>query len=258
MNYGLYVSAGGMRAQEARQAVVTNNLANSKTVGFKRDLAMIQARANAAYEDPRMRGYRMPPFSDQGGGVTLQSGGIDLTQGMLETSRSATDVALQGRGFFTVGGKGSETHGGKLLTRDGRFLKAADGSLVTADGGRPVLDDAGQPIVLNPNLGVTIDENGVIRQGEGAGVKLGVVDVKDPRKIVKLGQNLLTTSEAADVVEAKSDTQVLQYHTEASSVDPTAEIVNIMEGMRAFEANARMISYTDQTMSQLNTVGRVA
>jgi flagellar basal-body rod protein FlgF len=92
----------------------------------------------------------------------------------------------------------------------------------------------------------------------GSPVKLGVVDVTDARHIMKLGHDVMTVTGPDALVPASPDTRVLQGQLEASAVDPMVEMVNMLEGQRAFEANARMISYQDSTMAQLNMVGRVA
>ena len=81
MLYGLYLSAAGMQAQETRQSVISNNIANAETTGFKRDLAVMQARANAVHEDSSMMKYSIPVLKDQGGGVNIAGLGMDLTQG---------------------------------------------------------------------------------------------------------------------------------------------------------------------------------
>ena len=258
MNYGLYLSAAGLQAQQVRQNVISNNMANAQTPGFKRDLMVMRARANAAIEDPRMAAYREPILQDQGGGVFASGNGVDLSQAMLEKTGNATDMALDGRGFFTVRGE----NGAKLLTRDGRFLLNQDGQLVTANGGRAVLDAAGQPITLQPTLPVHVDQSGLITQGNtaaggGDGLKLGIVDVKDSRQLIKLGGNLMQVKDPTAMAAAGSETRVKQGEIETSGVEPMTEMVALMEGQRAFEANAKMISYQDQTMSQLNTIGRV-
>ena len=255
MNYGLFLSAMGAKAQMDRQAVISNNLANSNTTGFKRDLMAMQSRLNAAYEDPKMFPFRLPVVKDQGGGVLPVGDGIDLSQSELENSANPTDVALNGRGFFTVAGDNGE----KLLTRDGHFLIDQSGKLVTASGNRAVLDITGQPITLTPGLPLTVSPDGTISQGQdaaGGGVKLGLANVADSRQLIKLGSNVMRAS--GDLAQVPADTQVMQYKLEASGVEPMAEIVNMMEGQRAFEANTRMMSYQDTTLSQLNTVGRVA
>ncbi len=257
MNYGLYISAAGLRAQDARQSVIANNIANANTAGFKRDLVMMRSRANAVDEDPAMARYRLPVLENQGGGVNAVGGGIDLTQGHFNSTGNPTDLALDGKGFFTIQG----ADGQKLLTRDGSFQLNQDGRLVTANGGYAVLNDGGSPIVLDPKMGITVGSQGEIMQRDslaGGGAKLGIVNVSDPRQIIKLGRNLMTVRNPDALTAVPPQTVVLQGHLEDSDVDPTTEMVNMISGMRAFEANAKMISYADTAMSELNTVGRVA
>jgi flagellar basal body rod protein FlgG len=261
MQYGLYLSAAGLQAQQARQNVLSNNIANAQTAGFKRDLATMQARANAVVEDPRMAPYALPVVKDQGGGVFLAGAGIDLTPASLEKTGNRTDVALDGHGFFTVQG---DKPGEKLLTRDGRFLLNRENVLVTANGGRPVLNAEGEPIKLVPSLPITISAKGRISQGDvdggggGGGVQLGLVDVPDARRLVKLGANVLTVDRPSALAELPALTSVQQGALEHSGVEPITEMVQMMEGQRAFEANARLITFQDQTLQQLNTIGRVA
>src|ERR1035437_8784470 len=100
MLYGIYLSASGMQAQEKRQDIITNNLANANTNGFKRDLALVRARNSAAYEDPTMSQYRTGMLAHQGGGVLVEGGGVDLSQASLQHTGINTDLALEGRGFF--------------------------------------------------------------------------------------------------------------------------------------------------------------
>jgi len=260
MIYGLYLSAAGLQAQQARQEVLSNNIANAGTHGFKRDLAVMRARANAVDEDPSMAGYRLPIFDKQGGGVFPVNGGIDLSPASLDKTGNATDVALTGPGFFTVQG---DKPGQKLLTRDGRFLLNNDGDLVTAGDNRAVLNADGEPIKLNPALKVVITPNGRITQADAAGngaagVQLGVVNVSDPRSLRKVGSNLLTTTSPEALTSLPANSKVQQGYLEASGVEAIVEMVNMMEGQRAFEANARMITFQDQTLQQLNQIGRVA
>ncbi len=259
MLVGLYMSAAGLQAQEYRQTITANNLANSQTTGFKRDLAMVQARQNAFREDPSMASYRFPAppaLLNQGGGVSVLPSIMEMSQGMLQQTGNKTDLALEGQGFFTIQGA---TAGQQQLTRDGRFLINNDGTLVTANTGRPVLDASGQKITLNPQLPVFVSSNGQITQTTdgSAGVQLGIVELTDPSKLQKLGGNALAATDPAALTPAKS-TIVRQGSLEASSVDPITEMINMMEGQRVFEANAKMISMQDQTLTELNTIGRVA
>jgi flagellar basal-body rod protein FlgG len=256
MNYGLYLSAAGLRAQDVKQSVIANNLANANTTGFKRDLVLMQTRANAVVEDPRMAGYRVPVVCNQGGGVNPVGGGIDLSQGLFKATQSNTDLALDGKGFFTVRGADNQ----KLLTRDGSFIINNDGNLATASGGHLVLDESGQPIALTPGLPIHVSSKGEVMQSDSlsSGVKLGIVDVTDAKQLIKQGGNLMTVRDSVSLAPIPAETVVLQGHLEESGVDPTVEMVNMLAGMRVFEANAKMISYADTSMAQLNNVGRVA
>jgi len=254
MNYGLYLSAAGAKAQLDRQAVITNNLANANTSGFKRDLVVMQSRMNAAYEDPRMAAYRLPIVKDIGGGVDAMGDGIDLSQSTIEETGNPTDLAISGRGFFMVQGENGE----QLLTRDGRFMLDQDGHVLTvAAGNRPVLSKDGSPLVVDPNQKLRIDPDGTVWEGgQITDKKLALTDVSDPRYLVKVGGNLLKNNGTLKPVSV--DTKMLQYKLENSGVDPMQEIITMMEGQRAFEANTKMMQFQDTTLSQLNTVGRVA
>src|SRR5438105_2371537 len=117
MIYGLYLSATGVLANSYRQDVIANNLANSETVGFKKDLALFQQRGTEAQE----RGT--PDESSRlleglGGGLLAAPTSMDLSQGDLEHTGNPLDVGLEGPGFFAV----KESDGATRLTRDGRFM----------------------------------------------------------------------------------------------------------------------------------------
>ncbi len=107
---------------------------------------------------------------------------------------------------------------------------------------------------------MTIAGDGTISQRDQGlgGVKLGMADVKDQKDLMKLGGNLLSVSKPESLTEVPAGTQVRQFHVEQSGVDPVVEMVNMLEGQRAFEANAKMISYQDTTLQELNTIGKVA
>jgi flagellar basal body rod protein FlgG len=252
------MSAAGLQAQEYRQSITTNNLANAQTAGFKRDLALVQSRLNAFRENPALASLAPldnPALLDQGGGVGVLPAVIDLSQGNLQPTGNQTDLALQGAGFFTVRNADGKT----ALTRDGRFTINSEDMLVTATGGHSVLDASGQPIKLNPQLPIAVDSHGVISQGSdgSAGVALGLQEVTNPQALEKLGGNLLAAPPEA-LRAASADTTVRQGYVESSTVDPVIEMVNMMEGQRIFDANAKLITMQDQTLAQLNTLGKVA
>jgi flagellar basal body rod protein FlgG len=253
MNNGLYISAMGLQVQQYRQTVVANNLANIGTVGFKRALANTQARATAAIEDPRMGAYAQDPiYSQLGGGVWAQQSAFDWSQGNLMAGTSKTDMAIKGEGFFSV----KDPSGAKLLTRNGQFDLSPDGALVTKQG-YSVLDSSGEPITVNPAIPVAVKENGDIVQAGQTVATVGILNINDTAGLEPVGQNTLRVRQGYKTLPAESAV-IKQGFLEQSGVEPMTEILSMMEGQRAFEANARLITMQDQMMSQLNTVGRVA
>lgn len=255
MLYGLYMSAGGLQMQEYRQSVLANNLANAQTVGFKRDLAMAQARLNPAAEIPELAGYRQGIRGQQGGGVWALPTGIDLSQGSLQKTDSDFDVAIDGAGFFMVQGANPSE---EALTRDGRFLINDQGLLAMAATGRPVLGADGKPIKLERNQNIIISTRGEIEQNGTVVGQLAVMNVKNAGDLQKLGSNLLAVREGSSMQPATVATQIRQGYIEESGVDPMTEMVQMLEGQRAFEANAKMIQYQDQMLGMLNGVGKIA
>lgn len=253
MIYGLYLSATGVLTNSYRQDVIANNLANSETVGFKRDLALFHERLTEA------RQRRLPPGSSDpllellGGGTLASPTQIDPAQGELEPTGNNLDLAIQGKGYFQVslGGK-------KSLTRDGRFQVDSSGYLTLADsGGHRVLDPDGRPILLDSRLPTTIGTDGQITQGGKPVSRIGVFDVPDASRIDKLGGNLLSYPEMQKLAPAANATLRSEF-VERANVDPATELSQLMETQRQLEANANMIRYQDQTLSRLvNEVGKI-
>ncbi|MGD9128344.1 MAG: flagellar hook basal-body protein, partial [Planctomycetia bacterium] len=159
MSYGLYISAEGANAQSRRLEVIANNLANIDTVGFKKDLAVCQAR----FAEGVQEGLELPWMGglvDQGGGIKLKQTATDFSEGRLKETHRKLDMAIQGEGFFQIQ-KDGETY----LTRAGNFDLTSDGQLVTAQG-YPVLNNEGTPIRIDPTEGEwQINDQGMIDQG---------------------------------------------------------------------------------------------
>jgi flagellar basal-body rod protein FlgG len=128
---------------------------------------------------------------------------------------------------------------------------------VTLDG-RAVLGTDGNPVQIKGTGPITIDGTGAISQGGAVVAKLGLADVNDPRQLVKIGDNLLAADDPQALRDVPAKTVVRQGRIESSGVDPMAEMVNMMEGQRAFDANAKMISYQDTMLQEVNTIGKVA
>jgi flagellar basal-body rod protein FlgF len=256
MIYGLYLSAAGVMSSSYRQDVIANNLANSETIAFKRDLPLFHERLTAAQEyhgarnsDPLMEGL--------GGGLLASPSLVDTTSGDLEDTGNPLDVAIQGSGFFAVDNPGQpdQAH----LTRNGRFILDRQGNLVLSDmSGHKVLDVDGKPIQLAPGQQVIVKANGSIVTRDGEEVaRLGVFDVPHPEKLAKAGATLLNYPDRKELTA--SDSIVRGEFIERSNVDPTTEMAELMDAQRQLEANANMIHYQDSTLQLLcNSVGKIS
>lgn len=256
MNYGMHISASGMAANMARQDVLSNNLANASTVGFKPDVLSIRQRDPARVEDRLMSLPSNELLERLGAGVMPMATSVDLTQGALEMTGSELDVGLEGTGFLVVrAGPGAE---GLRVTRDGRLATASDGTLVTANEGLTVLGEGGQPIRVDRRVAMRIDADGVIRQdGEEVG-RLQVSDAANPRRLVKAGANLLRAAEGSGLELAPSGARVRQGHVEGSATNAIDTMMKITDASRAVQANSRIIGIIDDLMdAAVNRLGRV-
>jgi flagellar basal body rod protein FlgG len=254
MLYGLYLSATGVITSAYRQDVIANNLANSETTGFKRDLATFYQRPTADQENPLLAQFSSKMLDKIGGGTFASPTQADTTQGTLEPTGNNLDAGILGPGFFTVAGQ----DGQERLTRDGRFRIDRNGRLtLSTDQANPVLNSNGQPIVLDPTQPTRFDVTGRIYQGNQLAGQLGFVDITDPSKLTKQGGSLFGYDPANGLRPALGEIQ--DGFTERSNVDPAPELTQLMDAQRSLEANANMIHYQDQMLGDLvNTVGKVS
>jgi len=253
MIYGLWQSAAGLQAQEYRQAIIANNLANAETPGFKADRIAFQERLNAASARSDLSA-RHPALEAMTGGVFETPVYTDFSQGGLIPSNSSLDVAVDGSGFLTV-----QSRDGLRYTRDGRLMVDSTGRLVHAATGDAVLGADGQPIVLEPGSTepIHIDETGQVRQGRQGAGQLALVDFADHQQLQKVGGNVYAADAGAQRVEAHG--LIKQSAYEASGVEPITTLVEMIETTRAYEANARLISLQDESLGRaVSELGRVA
>ncbi|HEV8379334.1 MAG TPA: flagellar hook basal-body protein [Tepidisphaeraceae bacterium] len=251
MNYGLYLSAMGVLANSQRQDVIANNLANSETVGFKKDLALFQEQRTEA----QIRGRSASRESNElleplGGGLVPSGTTLDLSQGPIESTSNPLDVAILGDGYFAV------RNGDRLmLTRAGRFQVDRNG-ILTTDAGHAVLSEKMSSITLAPGA-VDIGKDGTITQNGKTVGRLGVFSVPDPKLIAKRGANLMSYPDIERSLKA-SDAQLRNEALEQANCEPTTELAALMDTQRQLEANANMIRYQDQMLNRLvNDVAKI-
>jgi flagellar basal-body rod protein FlgF/flagellar basal-body rod protein FlgG len=243
MPYGLYISAEGAQAQTQRLDIIANNIANVDTVGFKRDLAVMQSRYSQAIES----GLASPGASAQsdiGGGVQFRESVTDFSPGPLRKTGNPTDVALHGDGFFVVR-KGQE----RLLTRAGNFRLKASGELVTQQG-YPVLSEDNTPITLNPDGGPwEVDSSGNVNQS-GNQQPLQIARPASLGDLSKIGENLFRPLGSVRPL-APSDRAVAGGYLEMSSVQPTTEMTTMIETSQLIEANINVMKAHNEMLSNL-------
>jgi flagellar basal-body rod protein FlgF/flagellar basal-body rod protein FlgG len=247
MPYGLYLAADGANVQSKRLEMLANNLANVDTVGFKRELAMFQARASEAQAqglDRRGTGT----INDLPGGVQFFETVTDHSAGPLKHTGMPTDVAILGDGFFQV-----EKDGERYLTRAGNFSVNARGQMFTQNG-EQVLTSNGAPVVVDLELGPAgIAEDGVVYQfsPEGSRVDVSEVGVVRPASLgdlVKRGENRFFPLSPVAVVPPEQR-RLRGGYLETSGVQPTTEMMHLIEATRAMEMNVNMIRNHDQMLS---------
>jgi len=243
MPYGLYISAEGAQVQTKRLEVIANNIANVDTVGFKRDLAVVQSR----YAEAIQRGIDSPgsgSINDIGGGVQFRQTATDFSQGPLRKTGNPNDVALQGDGFFVVQ-KGQE----RLLSRAGNFRLTSNGELVTQEG-YPVLGEGNSHITVSPTAGPwVIDSSGAVFQS-GSRQELQIVKPSSPSDLVKVGENLFRPSSDFRPV-APSERNVAGGSLEGSAVQPTTEMTALIETSRLVEANINVMKTHNEMIQGL-------
>jgi flagellar basal-body rod protein FlgF len=242
MPYGLYIAAEGAYSQSKRMEVLANNLANVDTPGFKRDLALCQAR----YAEEISRGldhHGSGTINDIGGGVWLNRTATDHSQGTLKHTDIATDMAVNGDGYFVV-----QKDGQNYLTRAGNFLMTNAGALVTQTG-MPVMSDGGTPVVINPETPWRVSPDGAIEQ-DGGKTYLALVQPPSKGDLVKHGENLFQSITAPAPVPPELR-NVRGGFLEMSGVRPTLEMLELIETSRAFEMNVSMIRNHDSMLNSL-------
>lgn len=254
MDYGLQISASGALTSMHAQDVLTNNLANINTTGFKPLMTGTMFREAARIED------NLPHLSSNallerlGSGVFSAPESIDFAQGPLESSSSEFDVAIQGEGFFIVGDPGNPA-----LTRDGRFTLNSDNQLVMASTGTPVLDERQNPIPINPQLGpVAISSDGVISQNGNAVARLGIHDVPDRSILAPIGGGKYAAKTGAPLTLTEASGQVRQYMLEGSGSNEIDALMKIQSASRRAQSNIGMIDMQNRLItSAINTFGRI-
>lgn len=255
----LNIAATGMQAQQTQVDVISHNLANMTTTGYKRNRAEFQ---DLIYEDLR----RVGTNSSEAGtvvptgvqiGLGVKTGAVSRSheQGTLTNTSNPLDLAIQGRGFFRV----ELPTGDFAYTRNGQFQLSPEGEIVTVDG-----------YIVSPNIAVpedavsvSINPEGQVQamvSGQVAPVDLGQLDLVNfinPAGLDAAGDNLYLETEASgDAIVGLAGEEgfgrLSQGFLEASNVNPVTEITNMIVAQRAYEMNSKVITASDEMLRSLS------
>ena len=257
MDASMWVAKTGLDAQQTRMSVISNNLANVNTTGFKRDRATFE---DLLYQTVRRAGGQTTANTQAPTGLMLGTGTRILStekihaQGNLIQTQNALDLALEGEGFFQV----LQPDGTLGYTRDGSFNMTANGEVVTSMG--LLLQPA---IVIPPNASsITVGNDGTVSVslfggGEQAIGNIQVARFVNAAGLEPIGQNLYkeTAGSGAPVLlQPGTDAagQLMQGALEASNVNVVEEMVNMIETQRAYEVNSKAISSVDGMLRFIN------
>lgn len=243
MPYGVYLSASGANAQSHRLEVLSSNLANVDTPGYKPQETVLQARFAeliAQGEVPSGNGGA----DDIGGGVTIQPNQTKFSVGALKPTGRETDFAINDDSSFFVVQRDNE----QLLTRAGDFSVNSRGRLINQTGDEVLATD-GNPIQLSPGQPFRVAPEGRIVQG-ATSFELMLGRPKSLGDVTRVGANTFKPLADFDLVP-RDDRQVVAGMLEQSAVSPTNAMMELIETSRVYEANVRMIQTQDSVMGTL-------
>ena len=254
---GLFTAYTGMSNEQKRLDIVANNLANSATVGYKKDSVTNQAfddvltikiKDNSEAYNDRPIGYMSP-------GVKIGEVYTSFEQGSLRQTENPYHLALQGEGFFQLAVTDSEGNTNTRYTRNGTFVLASDGHIVDNDGNR-LMGENGEIVVPQNTVDIVVDEAGNIYSDGILVDTLAIANFEDYNFLIKHADTMFEAVEGA--IEVDSTAAVVQGYMEQSNVNVVSEMVDMIAITRAYEANQKVIQSIDRTLDLAsNSVGKV-
>lgn len=252
---GLYTAYTGMRTQQDRMDAISNNLANVDTAGYKKDQVVLSSfKEVLTYKinDPeRVSSQQIGKMSL---GVNVDEVYTDHMQGSLKQTDESLDIALQGQGMMKVGQLNADGSMNEKYTRDGSLNLDQEGRLVTNDGLFVLNEEGG--IITSDSYNVRINKDGSIYANETNIGKIQLVGIEDMKSLRKEGASLFIGTEAT--VETAFEGTVEQGFLETSNTNSIEEMINMINVMRTYESNQKVIQTYDTTMDKVvNSVGTI-
>lgn len=255
---GLYTAYTGMLHEQHRMDVMTNNMANATTNGFKKEGATSQSFDSVlAYKikDTSQAGNMPKRIGNMSLGVKIGENYVDYSEGPIKETGNILDLALSSNGFFTIEFTNKAGETSTKYTRDGNFTMTSQGYLVTQDGDF-VLGDNGRRIRLDTTLDIGIDRLGNIYQDGELVSTLQITDFEDYNYLERYGENYFEAVDGARTIDA--DTEVYSGYLELANMSVVTEMVNMIAIQRQYEANQKVITTYDSTLEPaVNQTGKV-
>lgn len=255
---GLYTAWTGLVNEQNRMDIMTNNLANASTVGYKKEGATSQSfddvltvkikDASVGLANVQRSGIRNP-------GVKIGENYVDYSQGSFRETGNTYDMALEGEGFFAIEFTNKAGETSTMYTRAGQFTLNKDGYLVTQEGDY-VLDADNKRIKLDTLKDTDITVDGRISQDGQAIAQIQVADFEDYDYLEKYGETYYRPIEGAELTEGTAT--VRAGYLEMANVQVVSEMVNLISITRAYESNQKIIQTYDGSLDiAVNQLGKI-
>ena len=266
---GLWTAASGMTSQQLNVDTISNNLANVNTTGYKKETTNFKSLLYANMQGPNVGGGQAPTSMQVGHGVRALPNSRNYGMGILQETGNGTDMALEGKGFFTVA-KGEQT----TYTRDGSFRIAlvdeSNYALVTADGD-PVLSTDDESILIGTEVPVDKvmfgKDGSVYYIDPETNTRMDIAQIKlvqfaNTEGLEAIGSNLYVQTPASGepLVEGEDEglvrSSIRTGYLEGSNVQVAEEMVKLIVAQRAYELNSTAIKTVDSMLQQANELKR--
>ena len=255
---GLYTAYTGMLNEQNRMDIMTNNLANASTVGFKKEGSTSQSFDDVLtvkIKDSSIGLQNVQKLGVKNPGVKIGENYTDYSQGSFRVTGNTYDLALSGQGFFAIEFTNKAGETSTKYTRAGQFTLNKDGYLVTQEGDY-VLDTQNRRIRLNTLQEATINSRGSIIQNNREVAQIQVADFENYDYLEKYGETYYQPIEGAELIDGEAE--VKSGYLEMANVQIVSEMVNLISITRAYESNQKIIQTYDNTLEIAATqLGRV-
>ncbi len=253
---GLYTAAVGMMTQMNRMDVISNNIANVNTTGFKRDQTAVRSFSEELGK--RLNDSSDIPYSRKVGNLSMGSFVDDIytdfSNGSFRNTGGPLDLAISGSGFFSIQTTNADGDQSEKYTRDGAFTMLEDGTLTTLNGDS-VMGQNG--VITIPEGIISINENGDIYSNDQYIDTLKMTDFTDLHTLRAYGDNMYTTTDESQTQAFAG--KINAGFLENSNANSVKEMVEMINTERTYDANSRMITVIDSIMQRtVNDVGRKA